>query len=91
MAWCGWVGRYPKWGICVVRLWCVVVVLVVGQGWANPALASLPSEPPPSAVIILPSKQNALATPFRRAVEASYYRTRPTESICRPFLWVGQC
>jgi len=75
------------WSIPQVGHLCgAVAVWVVGQGWANPASASLPSDPPPSAVIILPSKQNALATPFRRSAEASYHRTRPTESICRPFL-----
>lgn len=61
MAWCGVVGRYPKWGICVVRLWCWVVVLVVGQGWANPASASLPSDPPHP----LSSYSPANKTPWR--------------------------
>lgn len=31
MAWCGWVGRYPKWGICVVRL----VLVLCCRWWAS--------------------------------------------------------
>ena len=54
-----------------------VVVLVVGQScFRLPTIRN-----PTSAVIILPSKQNPLAPPFRRSVEASYHPTRPTESI----------
>lgn len=37
-AWCGWIGRSPKWGICVVRL--------VVRLWANPAACPLAIQTP---------------------------------------------
>ena len=63
-----------------------VVLPVVGQWWANPAACPPAIQNPPSAVIILPAKQNALAPTFRRSNEASYHRTRPPDPIHRPFL-----
>lgn len=66
--------------------WCCVAG---GGPILLPALSTIQN--PPSAVIILPAKQNALAPPFRRSTEASYHRTRPTNPIHRPFLggWVS--
>ena len=41
-AWCGWVGRYPKWGICVVRL----VLVLCCRWWASGGPILLPALQP---------------------------------------------
>ena len=41
-AWCGWVGRYPKWGICVVRL----VLVLCCRWWAGGGPILLPALQP---------------------------------------------